>query len=146
MVIDRPGIYRGISVADYHADPCPAPSFSQSIGKIILERSAMHAAAAHPRLGGVVVPGDEPDLEKYDKAKAIGDAAHALRIGRGKDMAVGYFDSWRTKEAKAFREAASQLGQTIILDEHYREAQAIVAASTAQLFDHEEKGCFENGS
>lgn len=145
MVIDKPGIYRGISVLRYHSDPCPEPSFSQSIGKVILEQSAMHAAALHPRLGAVT-EGDDGDVERYDKAKAIGDAAHALRIGRGKDMAIGYFDSWRTKEAKTFREVALELGQTAILDEHYREAHRIVEASNAQLFEHEEKHCFENGA
>lgn len=146
MKITRPGIYRGIDVGTYHADPCPDPSFSQSIGKIILEQSAMHAEAVHPRLRGRPVSGEDAEAEKYDKAKAIGDAAHAIRIGRGKDLAIGYYDSWRTKDAKNFREVASQLGKTSILDQHFREAQAIVEACSRQLHFHAEKNCFENGA
>ena len=37
---------------EYHADPCPAPSLSRSIAKLLVERSPAHAYAAHPRLGG----------------------------------------------------------------------------------------------
>lgn len=144
MKIDKPDIYREFDVAAYHADPCPAPSFSQSIGKILIDRSPLHAFAAHPRL----TPPDPAtdDEESYNKAKAIGDAAHALMIGRGKTLAVGAFDSWRSKEAKTFKTDALGAGKTPILDGHFTTAHALLRAATAQIGAHEENTCFTNGA
>jgi hypothetical protein len=39
MKITKPGIYPGVSSADYFADPCPTPSLTQSLCKILIERS-----------------------------------------------------------------------------------------------------------
>lgn len=139
----KPGIYRDFDVTAYHADPCPEPSFSQSIGKILIDYSPLHAKVAHPRLTTRELADAE---EKYVKAQAIGDAAHALMIGRGKDLAVGAFDSWRTKEAQLFRTKAIEQGKTPILDEHFNQAHALLRAATVQLEAHEEKDCFKHGT
>jgi PDDEXK-like domain of unknown function (DUF3799) len=138
------GIYRNIDVAAYHADCCPAPSLSQSIAKVLIDRSPLHAFTAHPKLNPPAP--DDADDEKYDKSKAIGDAAHALMIGRGKDLAIGKFDSWRTKEAKAFKLAAIEAGKTPIIDRHFVDADAIVRAAQTQLSVHEEDDCFKRGA
>jgi len=142
-VITKPGIYCGVDVAAYHADFCPAPSLTQSIAKLLIDRSPAHAKAAHPKLTPPA-PDDEP--EAYVKAKAIGDAAHALMIGRGKMLAVGQFDSWRTKEAQAFKERALLSGSTPVLAAHFTEAIEIVQAARAQLDAHEEHDCFTGGA
>jgi hypothetical protein len=144
MKIDKPGIYRNIEVNDYHADPCPAPSFSQSIGKILLDQSPLHAKIAHPKLTPVA-PGED-DEEKYVKAKIIGDAAHALMIGRGKNFEVAPFADWRTKDAKMFKESALAAGKTPIIQEHHDQAHAITLAAKLQLASHAENDCFKNGS
>jgi len=42
-MIDRPGIYRDMSSEEYLNDPCPAPSLTQSIAKVLIARSPLHA-------------------------------------------------------------------------------------------------------
>lgn len=131
MKITEPGIYRDFDTAAYFADPCPEPSFTQSLAKILLDQSPLHAYQAHPRLN---VPTDEEDdAEKYDKAKAIGNAAHALMLDRGKTMAVGEFDNWMKKEAKEFKAAAITAGQEPILRKHFERAGLMVDAAIEQL-------------
>lgn len=130
-MIRAPGIFTDMSAVDYHADPCPEPSFSQSIGKIILDQSPAHARLAHPRLRPPAM--HEPD--KYDSAQAIGDAAHALLIGRGKQIAVGDFDAWRSKAAQEFRGEALVAGKVAILPHHMARAYAMEKAARQQLGD-----------
>lgn len=144
MKIDKPGIYRDFDVAAYHDDPCPAPSFSQSIGKILIEQSPLHAAVAHPRITPPNANDDE--VEKYVKAKAIGDAAHKLLIGRGKDIAVVDADSWRSDKAKNARAEIEAAGKLPILAKHHEQAEELVGAALLQLDNHEENDCFEVGS
>jgi hypothetical protein len=131
MKITKPGLYREFSTEAYFADPTPAPSLSQSLAKILLEQSPLHAYQAHPRLN--VPTAEEDDAEKYDKAKAIGNAAHALMLDRGKTMAVGEFDNWMKKEAKAFKADAIAAGQEPILRKHFETAGLMVDAAIEQL-------------
>jgi hypothetical protein len=131
MKITEPGIYKLMSSESYFADPCPEPSFTQSLAKILIEQSPLHAYQAHPRLN--VKPADEDDAESYDKAKAIGNAAHALMLGRGKPLAVGDYDNWRKKEAQLFRENALATHQEPILRKHYDVAGRMVDAALEQL-------------
>lgn len=140
----KPGIYRDFDVATYHNDPCPAPSLSQSLAKILIDRSPLHAAVAHPRL--TVQEAEDEEAEKYSKAKAIGDATHALLIERGKDLVVVDADSWRSDKAKSARADAEAAGKTAILAKHYRVAQGVAIAARKQLADHEERDCFLNGA
>jgi hypothetical protein len=132
MKIETPGIYRDFPTADYFADPTPEPSFTQSLAKILIEQSPLHAFMAHPRL--TVPSADEDDAgEKYDKAKAIGNAAHALMLHRGKTMAIGDFDSWRGKIPQAFKDEAVSAGKEPILLKHYVIAEMMVEAANDQL-------------
>lgn len=128
-MITAPGIYRDFPTADYFADPCPEPSFTQSLAKIVLDRSPLHAFQAHPRL---YTPADEED-EGYDKAKAIGNAAHKLMLCRGKDLAVEDFPDFRTKEAKAFKSAAFEASKEPVLAKHFDIASEMVKEGRAQL-------------
>lgn len=130
--ITKPGIYLDVAANDYHADPCPAPSFTQSIAKVLLEKSPAHARLAHPRLAPPVAKDDE-EVEKYVSAQAIGDAAHALLIGRGKTLAVADFDSWRGKEPQKFKADATAAGKLPILTKHMARAYAMVEAAHGQL-------------
>jgi hypothetical protein len=129
-MITSPGIFRGFPEADYFADPCPLPSLTQSIAKVLIDQSALHARAEHPRFADL--DEDEPD-EKYVKAQAIGNAAHATLIGRGKTLAVGNYDNWMGKEAKAFKAEALAAGKTPILAKHANTALLMVAAAKRQL-------------
>jgi len=139
------GIHRECDVIAYHNDPAPEPSLSQSLAKILIDRSPLHAAIAHPRLTVQDVPDDDA-AEKYVKAKVIGDAAHALMIGRGKSLVVVDADSWRSDKAKAARADAETAGRLAILAKHRDAAAAIVTSARKQFEGHEEANCFTNGA
>jgi hypothetical protein len=120
--IPQPGIYRDFPEADYFADPCSAPSLTQSIAKILIERSPLHAWYAHPKLN--------PDFQYDDDTKFdVGNVAHKLLIGRGKDIVTLDFDDWRTNAAKKAREAAAAEGKVAVLAKKVRIAEALVRAA-----------------
>lgn len=138
MKIEQPGIFKDFPTAEYFADPTPEPSFTQSLAKIILAQSPLHAKQAHPRLSPPA-PDDEPEAEKYDKAKAIGNAAHSLMLCRGKDIAIGEYDNWKKKEAQEFKAAAIAAGKEPVLSKHFDTATLMVAEASRQLNDI--RGC-----
>jgi len=121
--IAKPGIYYDMPEQVYRADPCPSPSFTQSLAKLVLERSPLHAWWEHPRLN----PHYQPDNDtKFD----IGNIAHKLLIGRGKELVVlDEFDDWRTKAARERRENAALQGQLAVLGRHFMVAQAMARAA-----------------
>ena len=126
MTIAQPGIYYEMAAADYFADPCPAPSLTQSVAKILLDRSALHAWHAHPRLNPNFRPDDDT---KYD----IGNIAHRLLLGCGKELVVLDYDDWRTKAAKEAREEAAAAGRLAVLGKHVERANAMVRAARDAL-------------
>jgi hypothetical protein len=104
------GVY-DLPAEQYHADPCPVPSLSSSLARLLLAQSPLHAWTAHPRLN----PEWEPTERKtFD----IGRAAHRAVLGKGGDyMAIpesrlASNGAASTKEAKAFIEAARANGLT----------------------------------
>jgi hypothetical protein len=124
--ITAPGIYPDIASADYFADPCPAPSLTQSVAKVLLDRSPLHAWHAHPRLN--------PDYRHDDDTKFdVGNIAHSLMLGRGKQITVLDFDNWRTKAAKEAREAAAADGSLAVLRKHFTKADRMVRAAREQM-------------
>lgn len=143
--ITEPGIYLDVPSEDYFADCCPAPSLTQSVAKILLDRSPAHARLEHPKLAPLVDDEDEP-AEKYDAAKAIGNAAHRMLIGRGKTLAVEDFPNWTTKVAQQFKKAAIEAGQEPILGKHMRRASALVVAARRQLTDVLWSSAFSKGN
>lgn len=125
-MITKPGIYTDFPERDYYADPCPAPSLTQSVAKILLDQSPLHAWHAHPRLN--------PDYHADDDTKFdVGNIAHKLMIGRGKDLVVLDFDDWRTKEARAKREEAAAEGKLAVLGKKFALADRMVKAAFEQL-------------
>jgi hypothetical protein len=139
MKITEPGIYRGISEADYRADPCPVPSFTQSLCKVIIERSPKHAWIASPRLN--------PQFEYDDDTKFdIGNVAHRLILGRGKEIEVLDFADWRTKAAQQAREEAADAGRIGVLRHQFDQAFEMVEAARKQLARHEDRDAFTDGA
>lgn len=132
MKIMTPGIYPDFDEAAYFADPCPMPSLTQSIAKVLIDQSPAHARVKHPRLLSVAQIEDEED-EKYDKVKAIGNAAHREMIGRGKDLEVADFDSWRGKDPQKFKTDAIAAGKTPVLAKHHGVACQMVDLAREQL-------------
>ena len=120
MQIDEPGEYQ-ISENNYHADPCPIPSLSASIGKILLERSPRHAWTRHARLG--------KGEGKWTKAMNVGSAVHDI-LFRGDNNSVVWFDyrDWRTKAAREDRDSSIDNGLIPLLEKNETQVYGIVEA------------------
>ena len=96
------------------------------INKILLDHSPLHAWHAHPRLN--------PKFERDDPTKFdIGNVAHKLLIGRGKDIAVIVAPDWRSKAAQVARESAAAAGKLGVLGHNYDRAAAMVERAREQL-------------
>lgn len=149
--IEKPGIYTDVPAKDYYGDPAPVPSFTQSIGKILLEQSPAHARLEHPRLAPIqrimTAMIDEPvePAEKYNSAMAIGNAAHAMLIDRGRDVAEAAFSNFMSKDAKTFRDAPENADKIVILSKHLRRASAMVSAARTCLSQIDWHGAFDMG-
>jgi hypothetical protein len=141
-MITKPGLYLDMSAREYFADCCPQPSLTQSIAKILIDRSPAHARLAHPRLN--------PDFQEpfeYEKRLAIGNAAHKLLIGRGKEVCIIEADDFRKTDAKETRDRAIVDGYVPILAKHMKQAHELVKAARVQLdiADCEEAFFYGNG-
>lgn len=127
----KPGLYPDMPADAYHADPCPVPSLSSSIAKVLLNESPRHAWMKHPRLN--------PDYEPENKAAFdIGKMGHRLVLGRGDDIEVIDASDWRTKAAKQAREEAWERGDIPVLTADYKRALDMAQAVRAQLDVHED--------
>lgn len=107
--VTAPGLYR-MSTADYHADPCPEPSLSNSIAKVLVHKSPRHAWIAHPRLNPDHIPDGNPD-----RKREIGSVAHALLLGHGADIVKIDADDYRKDATKDVRAKAYAAGDLPIL-------------------------------
>lgn len=124
------GIHLNMTAAEYFRDPAPCPSLTQSIAKILIERSPLHAWHAHPRLGAKERSTVE---EPYVSAQAIGNAAHKLFLGRGKEVVIIEANDFRTNAAKETRDAVTAEGRVPILAKHHGRAVAMVKAAKEHL-------------
>jgi hypothetical protein len=133
------GTYHGLSAELYHADPCPTPSLSSSMVKLLCDTTPAHARLRHPRL-----------VERVERDNAthfdIGTAAHAIVL-QGQD-AVVVVDAadWRTNAAKEQRDKAYAEGKTPLLAKIKAEVDRMVAAFRSGLDRHQEGArMFEEG-
>ena len=125
-MITEPGFFPDMPADEYHSDPCPKPSLNQSLAKVLLDRSPLHAWYQHPRLN--------PNYERNGETKFdLGTCAHAMLIGRGKEIVPIPFDDWRSKAAKEAREDAALSGKQAVLQSQYERAAEMVAAALLQL-------------
>jgi hypothetical protein len=106
-MIDQ-GFYLNLPAATYHADPCPEPSLSSSIAKILAFQTPLHAWQAHPRLNPDFAPGND---DKFD----LGSVVHEVILGKGAGYMVIDFADWRTKAAQQARDDARGAGMVPIL-------------------------------
>lgn len=128
----KPGLHYDMDSNAYFDDPCPEPSLTQSLCKILIEQSPLHAKLAHPKLAPPPIDGEE-EAEKYVKAQAIGNAAHAIMIRRGKKLGVIDAKNFTTKAAQTDKQAAIMQGAEPILRKHYNTAVTMAEAATYQL-------------
>jgi hypothetical protein len=128
MIIDAPGIY-DLPAADYHADPCPEPSLSSSIAKVICLESARHAWAQHQRLNPHYVRAEKDHFD-------LGTAVHAVLLEGVDQVVVVDAADWRTNRAKEARDAARAEGKIPLLPPVHHKVLAMVEAAQWQLAEH----------
>lgn len=122
----KTGLYAGIALADYLADPCEGPSVSSSILHLICSRSPRHAWTAHPKLN--------PEYQRDEDTKFdLGTAAHHVLLEGGRDLVVVAAPDWRTKEAQTRRDAARLAGKMPLLREQWDRVVELSAAIGPQL-------------
>lgn len=124
-MINCAGVY-DLTAQQYHADPCPAPSLSASIGKLLLTECPRIAWFNHPRLNSAYRP---TMTERFD----LGTAAHAMTLCDGRQFAIIEAEDWRTKAAKEAREKARAEGKVPLLTGQYEKTSAMVRAGTSQF-------------
>jgi len=135
--ITEPGIY-DLSEEEYHSDPCPEPSLSSSLAKVLINQSPRHAWAEHPRLN--------PDHEAKHKAHFdIGSLGHELLVG-GPGIVVIDQPDFKTKAARELRDKAYEEGKTPVKRADYDNALIMNRALRGQLIHHPDtKGFFDGG-
>lgn len=117
--IENPVREQGLVPMDagtYLRDPVPEGSVSSTALKILWEQSPAHCRH-------YLDHGRAPKIH-YDE----GSAVHALALGEGRELAVWDGDSWRGKEAEAFRAAAYAEDKIPILRKSQESIEGMVAA------------------
>jgi hypothetical protein len=115
-----------ISAAQYHADPCPSPSLSSSIAKVLCNDSPRHAWTMHPKLN----PNYEPE---ESGAFDLGTAAHDLLLQGDMNVVIIEANDYRTKAAQEARDAARAEGKNPLLSKVWGDVQAMAKAARTQL-------------
>lgn len=115
-VITEPGVY-DIRHDDYHRDPVPGGSLSNSEAKWLLEPGCparFRWEKDHVR----------PPKREFD----IGTAAHTLVLGTGPELVRVEADNWRTDRAKAAAAEARERGAVPLLPAEYAMVNDMAAA------------------
>lgn len=127
-VVDGPGIYLGVPMDVYRADPCPEPSLNASVAWDCLRKSLAHGAAAHPKISP-----PEPDEDEDEPANKrhidIGSAAHALAFGVGQEICLIHAPNWKGKASQEARKAAYAANEIPLIPKEYRRAKAMAATA-----------------
>lgn len=127
--VTGPGLFR-MPAEVYHADPAPEPSLSSSIAKVLVDQSAEHARALHPRL----TMASEPEAERDPtRVMETGTAAHRLILGEGAELVRLDGDDYRKAAVKEARAAAYAVGKAPILRPDYAKAAALAEQVTQRL-------------
>lgn len=106
----------------YHADPCPEPSLSASLGKVLINRSPRAMQWKHPLLRPAHLP---PVEEKWVDQTVFGTVVHKLVLGRGKDVVEVDAKDWKTDASKRERADITVAGKVAILKHRLAEAKVI---------------------
>lgn len=124
LPITEPGVYGDLPMDLYHDQSvCDGPSFSSSNLRTMEMKSPAHCYATWS---------GNPNADRPDSAAlAFGSAAHALILG---DEAfelrhvISPFDSFRTKEARDWRDEQKAEGKVVITADDYRHIEGMAEA------------------
>ncbi|MEU0992322.1 PD-(D/E)XK nuclease-like domain-containing protein [Streptomyces sp. NPDC005953] len=127
-LIAEPGLYPSITTEQYHADPVEGGSLSSTGARRLL--ATCPAIYRHEQ--------EQPKQPKHHFD--IGHAAHRLVLGDGPELVELDFADWRTKDARAERDAVRAGGAVPLLPDDYRMVHAMADALrehpiAAALFD-----------
>jgi len=116
VTITEPGIYDGISNADYHADPVPGGSLSSSGAKKLIAKTPLHFK--HDQQHAT-----HKDVFDY------GTAAHSIILEVDESGLVEVeADDWRTKAAREAKDKAYAEGKTPLLTKDIAQVRAMAEA------------------
>lgn len=114
--ITEPGVYAGVPMTVYHNQPCDGPSITSSGLRTIFSDSLAHYWLRSPL---------NPDREEMEESEAVtlGRAAHHLLLGEANfrdqfSIRPAEWDSWRTRDARAWRESERMEGRTALEPKH----------------------------
>lgn len=125
--VDACRIVDGLTFSEYLKDPQEGPSLSSGIAHLIVNKSALHAWTAHPRLNPDY-RSEESDVFDY------GTAAHALLLeGSEEKLVIIEADDWRKKEAKELRDKARAERKTPILARQIKKLRRMVETAKAAI-------------
>jgi hypothetical protein len=133
-MITSAGIY-DLSAGEYHADPCPMPSLSHSVARILLDRTPRHAQYAHPKFRA---------QERGDATSVMdaGSALHKLILGKGDEIAILDFADYRKGAAQEARDVARDAGQIPILAGAYQGILDCASAALSEMRQHPDLEAF----
>lgn len=121
------------------ADADGVPALSASIAHLIVNKSALHAWYAHPRLN--------PDYKREDAPEFdYGKAAHMVLLeGHERGLVIVEADDWRKKEAKELRARAYAERKTPLLARQMHKVRAMVRAAKEYVASSEIPDIFTDG-
>jgi hypothetical protein len=126
-LLSEPGFYE-IDADDYHHDPAPEASLSNSVGRILLEQCPRAAWWAHPRL-------NPQFTENHDTKFDRGTVAHTILLGKGNAFRLIDAPDYKSKAAQMQRDAYREAGFTPVLVGHHATAEAMAIEARRQLKD-----------
>lgn len=127
-----PGLYQ-LSEEEYHADPCPLPSLSRSIGQMMIYQSPRHAWTAHPRLN----PNIKVDESRNERRTDIGSGAHAKLLKQPIGIVHIDADDYKKKDSQAKRKEAYANGMIPLLKPDFQIVQDMIARAEDELAHNE---------
>jgi hypothetical protein len=117
VLIAEPGVYDGMPVDMYLADPVPGGSLSASGARLLLPPSCPAKYRWYADHG-------RPPKDAFD----FGHAAHKVALGDGPPIEVVDAADWRTKAAREAKEKAHANGRVPLLAEDWATVQAMAGA------------------
>lgn len=126
--ISEPGCY-AMTIEEYHSDVCAGPSISSSGLRVIETKTPAHYWAT-----SYLNPNRVPDEPK--EAFDFGHASHVLLLGESGfrekfSVRPSEWSDWRTKDAKAWRDAERAAGRTVLTSEHITAVQGMASSLAA---------------
>lgn len=131
-MISEPGRYK-ISEQEYHADPCPSPSLSSGMIRVLVSDCPARAYHTHPKLGG-----DQEDVSS--SSQEMGTVCHGMLL-EGIDKAVpidpknyagkkgGIPIGWTNDAIREARDEVRLSGKIpLLLNDHNKACQIVEAA------------------